>query len=345
MKDDKSPLYIIITKSNFPRVLTARKSDIEAGKVTGFIFGPYASALQVKFVLRSIRKIFPYCNATEKQRRIKKPCFYYHLGLCSGACVGKISKTDYRDIINNLRLFLKGKRSSVTQGVTKRMHQASRSKHFEEAAKWRDQLQAIDALQQQRNFALRYSSTQAPSNLARKELWKTIAPFVIRSGCQLPDSPFKRIEAYDVSNISGTSATASMIVFTDGTPDKNQYRKFKIRLKNEPDDSMMLAEAISRRLNHREWTFPELMVIDGGKGQVQIIKKVLASKGLHHRIPVIGLAKRNEEIIVHKQTFHAIRLRKVSSALRLLMHMRDEAHRFARVYHHILRERKLFEAE
>lgn len=338
LKDDKSPIYILFTQEKFPRILIIRKTDISPQTSNKNLFGPYQSAYQTMYLIRSLRKIFPFCNSPQHQKKQKIPCFYYHLNLCPGACTGAISQADYLEIINNFKKFLKGRKRAVLKKLHEQMIRNSQADKFEQAAKYRDQILAVNQLLSKKSFSLRYSQEKSDSFSSRKELWKILAPYISPLQSRLPSDPFSRIEAYDVSNLQGKQATASMVVFELGEPFKKEYRRFRIRLTKEPDDLSMLAEAISRRIKHREWNLPDLMLVDGGKSQVSTAVNILRTKGLHHRLPVIGLAKRNEEIVVKNQSYHIIRLPKSSPALRLLISIRDEAHRFALAYHRKLRD-------
>ena len=152
--------------------------------------------------------------------------------------------------------------------------------------------------------------------------------------------PLKRIEAYDIANLAGGEATGSMVVFKNGQPDPASYRQFKIRTKDKPDDPAMMKEVIGRRLNNPQWPRPDLILVDGGKGQVSAAIKALEEK--KQNIPVAGLAKREEEIVIKEKDYYQIlKIDPDSPALLLLRQTRDEAHRFAQRYHHWLRAKKL----
>ena len=207
---------------------------------------------------------------------------------------------------------------------------------YEKAAYYRDRLFAF-------NEMLNYFTSQSKkpdlhqniSNRFQTEEQNLLASIKI----YYPNlSGLRKIECYDISNIQGKFATGSMVAFIDGNPDKSFYRRFRIRLHTSsggPDDYKMIHEVLSRRLDHPEWKFPDLLVIDGGRGQVSTAMKTIKSKNLN--IPVIGLAKRYEEIVIAKDnTFLSIRLDRDNMGLHLLQRLRDEAHRFARIYHHLL---------
>ena len=343
LKDGKTPLYILIANEEFPRVFTARKTQLPTLSGRRTTFGPYPSAFQAKKVLKLARKAFPFCNASPVQKKRKKACFYAHLNLCPGACTGKVTKKEYAQNINNLRLFLTGKRRKIVKEIEKEMKEAAKDLRFEKAGELKDQLDAILMITQSPSVATWEETAELTDNKqekARVLLWKTLAPLIARTNSQLPKNPFARIEAYDISNLSGKQATGAMIVFTNGQPDPAQYRRFRIRFTSEPDDPSMLYETLIRRIKHRKWRLPELIVVDGGKAQVKAVKQALATAGLHHRIPVVGIAKRFEHIILKKQVYHVLKLPTTSPALKLIMHLRDEAHRFAKGYHTLLRQKE-----
>jgi excinuclease ABC subunit C len=221
------------------------------------------------------------------------------------------------------------------------MKKLSDQQKYEEAARIRDQLSLIKEVFSQKHISLRNNFfIKNDNNEALQDLWKTLAPYINRRHEVMPNKPFHRIEAYDISNLSKEDATASMVVLINGISDNKEYRYFKIRYVLGINDVEMIKEVVYRRFKHYEWSFPDLLVIDGGKGQVQAARTALSISGLQHKIPVIGLAKANNDIIIKKYKFHQILLPKSSPALLLLMRIRDESHRFARVLHHRLRDKR-----
>jgi excinuclease ABC subunit C len=345
-KDDKSFLYFEITKEKFPRVLLVRGSGTASEKpaATGRErrFGPFTSASSAREALRILRRIFPWStHDPDEIGKMKRPCFNYEIGLCPGTCIGAITRGEYVKTIDRLTLFFEGKKKSVLREMEKEMKDAGKKLDFEKAEKLR---RRIFALQHIRDTAL-ISDTEAliagsaGAASARRANGGSSNPGQ-RSGY--------RIEGYDISNISGTSAVGSMVVFEDGEPNKNEYRKFKIRTIFQPNDVGMLTEMLERRFSHSavspasgvdrgksRWPMPDLVLIDGGLAQVNAAHKVLRTVGL--RVPIIGLAKgperkRNDILgIVPKG------VRKET-----LVRVRDEAHRFAISYHKTLRARRIF---
>ena len=305
LKDDKTFLGIFITKEDWPKVMPAR---ITQKLPKGDFYGPFPSANQVREALQIIRKIFPFrvsCTPLSG-----KACFEYHLGQCPGVCAGKVAQKDYQKTISQIKLFLKGKKKSIIKELEKDMKTTAKNMDFEKAARIRDRI-----------FALRHIQDVA---------------LIQEEDLHHPEDIPARIEAYDISNIAGSFAVGSMVVFSEGLVDKSQYRKFKIQIskgwKRGANDIAALKEILSRRLNHSEWPYPDLILIDGGKGQVNGAREIL--KGCRLNIPVIGIAKGPE-----RDKDELIGANNLSIDKKMLLRVRDEAHRFAIQYYR-LRHRK-----
>jgi len=345
LKDDKSYQYIKITiQDDFPKVITVRNRKKDGAKY----FGPFPQGYTVKQVLRTIRKIFPYCN---KKAKYKRACFYYHLNLCPGPCANTISKTAYRKIIHQLIMFLSGKKNRVVKSITKEMRNATQKQNFEKAALLRDQIQMIKYVTQ--TFRCSRDYILNPNLLVdqkREELESLINVLktrrILSHNYQLKDN--FRIESYDISNIKGKYATGAMVVFVDGLKEISHYRRFRIKLKDSQDDIAMMKEVLNRRFkkiasSSYDVSFqntPDLVLVDGGKGQLGGALEILKENNI--KIPCIALAKRLEEIIIFDTTqkmYKSITLKKYSPALKILQRTRDEAHRFSVSYHRTLRRR------
>jgi excinuclease ABC subunit C len=355
-KDDKSPLYIAMTiKEELPRVYFARKPKKKNEIVTQkdnknnalssvLYFGPFQSARTARNLLRSLRYVVPYC--TQKRRNGTK-CFYTHLGLCN-PCPSYIvkhhdkdAKKKYRKNMFRLRDILSGKATSVIATMEKEMKELAKAEQFEEAASLRNQIQALKSILTKRyDPAVYVQSDSMVDEIFQREIQEL-------STVLKPYYPhiqgLSRIECFDISNTMGTHASASMVVATNGRIDKNEYRKFKIKRENTPNDVAMMAEALKRRFTHKEWKLPDLIVIDGGKSQVSVAKRTLSQMNDQIcPIPIIGLAKREEEIIVPlNEGWKILRLPFSNEGLKLLQRLRDEAHRFAITYHKLLRSKYL----
>lgn len=319
LRDDKSYPYIAVTGEEFPRIFIDRP-HVKDKKTT--YYGPYVQVALVREALSIIRKIFHFrtCDPFPK-----KECLDFHIGLCEAPCIGKISKQDYAKNIRKVCLILEGKKNELTKSLKEEMEAYARDKNFEAAAQVRDQLRAIGALYsgtKDINYYKEAEQLQRALNLSR-----------------LPE----RIETFDISNIMGNQAVGSMVSFFHGKPDKNNYRRFKIREVDGIDDFKMIAEIVRRRyrrLKEERKSYPDLIVIDGGKGQLSSACEEL--KKLDMEIPIISLAKQEEEIFVPNKR-NSIRLSHTSLGLKLLQRARDEAHRFALSYHRHLRGKNVFE--
>lgn len=329
LKDDKSPLYIVVTNEEFPRVLTVRRQQLLKGLFAGDVFGPYQSAYMARQVLRAIRPAFRWCNqAGRPGRLVGRPCFYYHLGQCSGACVGEISVADYKQNLRRLKLFLRGQSAQVQRGLKHEINQLAQEQRFETAQRRKEELEAIQKLLQP-TFHL--GPDLALLSAAQKDWEPALRKLAVGIKKQIPGLPddwtIKRIEGYDVSNLQGKYASVSMVVSSIGVADPNQYRLFNIRSKDTPDDFAMLAEALTRRQRHAEWGVPDLVIIDGGVGQVRAVQAVWK-----WQIPVVGLAKDPDRLVfvAPEGPPVIIPVGEFGSAKLILQSLRDEAHRFAK---------------
>lgn len=319
LRDDKSFPLIKITNEEFPRIFICRPKKKDKAKY----FGPYADATAIRDALKEIRKIFPFRSC---RKMPKKACLNFHIGLCPAPCIGKIFKNKYKQNIRNICLVLEGKRESLFKDFSKKMHRLAKSKDFEEAAKVRDQMMALSSV---------YEGGSADNIFHQiRQLKDTL---------ELRKLPL-RIEAFDISNIFGNEAVGSMVSFWQGLPDKNNYRRFRIReSQGEINDYKMLSEITRRRyerLKNEKLPLPDLIIIDGGKGQISVVKDQLEILNLD--IPLIGIAKSQERIFTLDRK-NPIKLPENNPALILIRRIRDEAHRFAISYHHILRRKKTFE--
>lgn len=340
LKDDKTPLYIHITKEEFPRVLTMRKKEIIQDKPRGVVLGPFPSAYKTNEVLKLVRPIFRWCQNPTGTRA----CFYHHLELCSGACVGEISSAEYRRDIDNLILFLQGKKKTVIKNLQKQMTNFSDEEKFEQAGQIKDQLMMIVEVTQRR---LTPNLTLPQLKLTQAEEGVVYLRKILSDYLHLPKTwPLTTIEGYDVSNVQGTSPAVSLVTFTDGQPDKSKYKIFNIKSLDTPNDYAMMKEALTRRQNHPEWGKPNLVMIDGGRGQVRAVLSIW-----RWPIPVLGLVKNPDRIVIplppapgtKKKTinYEIIKLAENHPTLKLLQQIRDESHRFAKKQHHRLRIKNL----
>lgn len=324
------PLIRITIKDKYPKVLVARKTDDKKS----LYFGPYPQAKSMRLVLKTIRKIFPFQSIPNHGKGI---CLYHHLELCPCPSVfdSLDLKKEYKKNIKHLIAFLNGKTKKVLSDLKKERDIFSKKEEFEKANLIQQKITAIELIIN--SYSLRFDQDINPNmkeDLAKLAL-KSLKEILLLNNIKV--TSLERIECYDISNTSGKNATGSMVVFTNGQKDASSYRKFRIKNNHVlPDDFAMMEEVLSRRLKHQEWTFPDLFIVDGGKGQVSSALKALSENNIE--IPVVGLAKKEETIIT--SNFKEIILPKDSQALKLMMEIRDEAHRFAITYHKKLRSKE-----
>jgi excinuclease ABC subunit C len=455
LKDDKRYPYIKITwQEDFPRVNVVRRMLADGARY----FGPYTSSAAMRQTLDLLRHIFPYLTCKRKiTGSDERSCLYHHIGRCLAPCIGAVSKDDYRDMMQQVCLFLEGKGEEVLASLRQRMETAAENMEFERAAHLRDQIDAVERVIERQRVVSASLVDQDAIAIAREDGEVCTQVFFVRSGklvgheyflmegggdveepeilssflkqfynhaAHVPPEillpaeieenqvierwlterrggkvslrvprrgqkrkllemveenaretlshllareqiertkalsglndlqtqlglhgPPVRIEAYDISNIQGVAATGSMVVFAEGVPAKSEYRRFKIRAVQGPDDYAMMQQVLRRRFRRAtaeegetqgSWAqVPDLIVVDGGKGQLNAALEVLAEQGLES-VPTIGLAKAREEIFTPAESEPVV-LPRDSEALHLLQRLRDEAHRFAIVYHKAVR--------
>lgn len=340
-KDDKSYVYIKITKDIYPRVLVSRR--YEDAKI---IFGPFPSASITRKILAFLRTIFPYCTQSPN---IKRVCFYNHLDLCK-PCPGQIIKSsgnlkikltnEYMSNINKIQKILKGKSKTLIIALKKSMLDLAQKHNFEEAAQLRDKIKNLNILISINKFRPEAYIAEPNLNFQKAKLESENLKEILNPYIKISQN-IRTIECYDISNISGKLATGSLVRFKDGFPDKSRYRRFRIKLLNSPNDFKMLKEVFERRFKRLNWEFPDLILVDGGALQLQVLLNALNSFNLH--IPAISLAKRFEEIYIYSNNrYNIIKLEKNSLVLNLFIRLRDEAHRFAINYHRKLRLKNMF---
>lgn len=347
LRDDKAMTYIRIDiDSDYPTVTTTRRPLDDGAKY----FGPYISTLSVRKALKYLRKVFPY--AVKRNAQAKRASLYYHLGLDPGLEEGRTSLEDYRANLRKLMLVIQGKRTNIIRELERDMKRFAKEAKFEEAAKVRNQIFALQRLGQQVIF----------SDKEFMDISKDHALTELVQLLELPAYP-KRIEGYDISHMQGTDVVASMVVFTNGVSDKGAYRKFKTKI-NHNNDFYNMNETIKRRLsdkNLKSWGKPSLMLIDGGKGQLDAALKARGELG-RTDIPFIGLAKREEQIVIAKQRsgvglnqeqllklggfyeesedYYLLNIPHNTNIVKLLQRIRDESHRFAVSYHSVLKSKR-----
>lgn len=316
LKDDKSfPFLKITLNERFPRLIITRKKADDGSRY----FGPYTKAGLLRNAVSILKNIFPLRICKKIPGGL---CLAYHIGQCLGPCVNKVDEKAYNEIIRQLILFLEGRKTELIRELTDKMKGFADKKDFENAAIIRNRLSSLLEVSDRKTAD--YSS------------WGNVA-LKLKKILKLPALPFK-IEAFDVSNISGREAAGSMVYFNNGLPDKSNYRKFRIKNVKGIDDYAMMREIVSRRykrLKEEGKDFPDLIIIDGGKGHLTAAYEELLKLNLGN-IPVIGIAKEEEKIytLVSQEPLD---INRDSEILHFIQSVRDEAHRFALKYHHVLR--------
>jgi excinuclease ABC subunit C len=363
LRDDKAMSYIRIDyDSSYPTVGTTRRPLDDGARY----FGPYFSTWGVKQALKLLRRIFPF--ATRRIPGQKRASLHYHIGLDPGLEEGKTSLEDYRKNLRKLIAVIEGKRTAILKEVEKDMKRAAKAQDFEVAAKLRNQLVALENLGKQVIF-----SDKEFLDISKDHALNELVDVLSLAGFP------RRIEGYDISHMQGTNVVASMVVFTNGVSDKGEYRKIKTR-KEHNNDFYNMHETITRRLsekNIKAWGKPNLFLIDGGKGQLDAAirardEQAVAWNPTLANIPFVGLAKREEQIVIKKpitkpkddlggpssqsnvtldveamhrlggfatetDDFILVNLPHSTNVIKLLQRIRDESHRFAVTYHSVLK--------
>lgn len=425
--DDKQYVYVKfdLIKANkssnefqtIPSIKVVRTNSDKSG----IYFGPYPDSRLVKRLLKRLRKIFPYCTSNTKVNipaqashnitsKTSKPCFYAHLGLCNGACAGYTTRSEYETNIKHIKKFFSGEKSQLQSELEKKMKIASTNQEYENAARYRNMINDIKYVGS--NLRIDKDIDEVAIMKAKQDKKsRALVDLIAELGFpedKLSPNKLTRIECYDISNIQGTSAVGSMVVSIGGDPRPDMYRRFRIRMKNEPNDFAMMQEILTRRFAQylkskvlpktdqaklqesytdnegytieitdelrnklKGWKLdesfshlPDLIIIDGGKGQLTSAYEILQMYKLTN-IPIVGLAKKEEEIFKLKTQFNSwdnpkiqllkdnhsynddfikIKLSRRSESLYLVQRIRDEAHRFAITYHRKVRAKKFLPA-
>lgn len=370
-RDGKSHNYVFITKpariatrakarlrsvvggEAFPRVFVGHQLSTISHELLTAI-GPFIDGNSLKQTLRILRRIFPFrtCNKLPK-----KPCLYKQLNLCPAPCLeyekdyrqkkcvnpcrsaNFDTKKSYAKNIKNLIAILNGKKNSVIKNLQKEMQKASQQQNFERAKVLRDQTFALENVFSHSHILEKEGGSLLPR-------WKKGTSFQKLQKLLGLEIKIKRIEGYDISNTQGQEATGSIVVFKNGHSNKNEYRKFKIKITGKPNDTAMLKEVISRRLKHKEWPMPQVMLIDGGRGQLNAALDILKEKNGKAqpftdfiKVKVVALAKRDNELFIEGKNKLILLKTLPQEVSNLILQVRDEAHRFAITYHKKLRNK------
>ena len=338
LKDDKHPLYIKITRDKYPLVLTARK--IEEGRLYRSFFGPFPSSSHVKIVLKLLRRIFPYST----HRVTKKACLESQIGLCepcpsiteqlTDPKLKQIERQKYLENVLAIEKILSGKINGVKKMLITKMNRLSHEENFEEALETKRKLASLEYITQPihkpANYLLNPNFEEDIRDVQLIQFQKILRRF-------FKVTSLKRIECFDVSHHAGRETSASMVVFINAKEEYTLYRHFRIVSSRKSNDIASLEETIKRRIKHfDDWGKPNLVIVDGGRGQVKIFYQLLKE----FDISVVGLEKRYETLVIPTLKEGAVMFKKIilppCEARNLIQRIRNEAHRFAIRYHHKL---------
>jgi len=349
--DDKTFPYLEITTSDdFPGVYITRKPRPTGSR----LFGPFAGAKDLRLVFVELQKIFKFRTCTldirknDPKRKFFRPCILYSIKQCVAPCAAKINKSEYKNVIRDLIKFLQSKRSTILRRLRKQMANASIALEYEKAAMFRDRIRLIERLDRR----------GLPDEDVQPEVFAADpaeALVQLREILQCPQQ-VRIIEGIDVAEIGGAEAVGSLVKFIDGRPFKSGYRRFKIKTVKGIDDYAMIAEVVRRRYKYAlqgEELWPDLILIDGGLGHLRAAEMALndmiatldKERGMKNKgrnIKIASIAKREEDIYLQGSS-RPLKLPAHSPARKLLQYVRDEAHRFAQHYFHILQRKKLLD--
>ncbi len=343
--DDKTFPYLeITTGEDFPGVYITRRPRPKGSR----LFGPFAGAKDLRAVLVILQKIFKFrtcklnISETEEKRRFFRPCLLYSIKQCTAPCAAKIDKAEYKKIISDLVKFLRSKRSMVLRQFKKQMAEAAEAFQYEKAAMFRDRIRLIERLDRR----------GTPEEDVQPEVFATDpseALEKLQKLLKIPE-PVRIIEGIDVANIGGAESVGSLVKFIDGRPFKSGYRRFKIKTVAGIDDYAMIAEVVKRRYKYAlagEELWPDLVLIDGGLGHLRAAEAAFRQMNVpvlstgETPLPQIASIAKKEEKIFLQGSSKPLKLPAHSPVLKLLQYVRDEAHRFAQHYFHILRTKRM----
>jgi len=351
-RDDKNYFFVGVTKEEFPRVFITHQPlpgsgirnqelGIRKKKIPNSLFithnskpkyvGPFVDGKALKQTLKVLRKVFPYRTC---KKISKRPCLWYQLERCPAPCLlssrtaqqiprleAKIEKESQQNAKNLIKIF-QGKKSQVLKELEKEMKKASQNQEFERAAKLRDKIESLENI-------LEHAKIFQGISQAIFQSWPEIEK-KLRKILRIKKR-IKRIEGYDISDIQGQRAAGVMVVFEEGAPAKKEYRRFKIKISGRPNDIAMIKEVLTRRLKHPEWTYPQIILIDGGKAQLNAAVSGIRNKELG--IGVTALAKKKNELFIEGREKSLLLKDLPQEISNLILQIRDEAHRFAWRYH------------
>jgi excinuclease ABC subunit C len=342
LKDSKTFPYLEVRRGDeFPGVYFTRYADRKASKY----YGPFADAQELRRALHLTQRIFKFRTCAldvredDPKRRYNRPCLLYYIQCCSAPCSAYISRADYLADIKLFCRFMEGKRKPILGELRKKMDQASASLQFERAAVHRDQIKAMEGLGRRGEFGEFPEVSIGPIVDPKDGLME------LMERLSLLDMP-RTVEGVDIASIAGQECVGALVKFIDGIPFKPGYRRFRIKTVKGIDDYAMIAEVVTRRytrLMQEDDVLPDIILIDGGLGHLHAAKAAL--EAVHVKPPMLMAIAKREEVLHVEGRKEPLKLPRTSAALRLLQHVRDEAHRFAQHYHRLLREKRVFHME
>jgi len=335
--DDKTFPYLEFTMfEDFPGVYITRKPR-EGAK----LYGPFTSVSELRRVIQVLQRVFRFrtctmaIDAEDQRRRFFRPCILHDINQCTAPCADRISPKSYKNSIKRLQKFLETDRSKILRQMRKEMQQQAKELNYEEAGRLRDEITAIESL----------ADRGEVDEHVQPELFQVEpAGGLTRLGELLELPEVRIIEGVDIAHIMGNEAVGALVCFIDGRPFRNGYRRFRIKEITGIDDYAMIQEVLRRRYRRageQEELYPDVILIDGGLGQLHAAQDVFQEMDVQPPM-VLSLAKK-EETLFHQNSDQPLKLPRNDPALRLLQYVRDEAHRFAQHYFHILRQRKTFD--
>jgi excinuclease ABC subunit C len=338
LKDAKTFPYLeITTRQDFPGVYITRNPQDSRSR----LFGPFTSVSELRAVIVVLQKIYKFrtcmldIREDDPKRRFFRPCILYNIRQCTAPCGGRISRADYRKQIRDFISFLQSKRTTVLKRLNKQMTEAAARLDFETAAECRDRIRLIESLDKRGvedgHIQPEVFAAEPAEALAKLQM-------LLKA-----DQPIRIIEGFDIAHLAGTETVGSMVQFIDGRPFKDGYRRFKIKTVSGIDDYACLKEIVTRRYKRAldgEELWPDVVLIDGGIGQLHAAEEAFAEMGAPQLPNLMSIAKKEELLYIHGRN-KEIRLSPTNPVRKLLQYVRDEAHRFAQHYHHLLRKKKM----
>ncbi|MCA9294452.1 MAG: excinuclease ABC subunit UvrC [Phycisphaerales bacterium] len=343
LTDDKTFPYLVITqREDFPRVFITR-NPADPGLKGAKLFGPFTHVKALREAVQVLQRVFKYrtCKldivAGDEKNRFFRPCILHAIGQCTAPCADRVSIEDYKADTDRFIRFLGSKRSVMLREMTKEMEALAKDMKYEQAAAVRDQIRAIERLSDRATIAAGWQPETEVGYVDPKKGLRSLARTL---GL---DAPPRCIEGIDIAHLAGNETVGSKVCFIDGRPFKAEYRRYRIR-SAENDDYMSIREVVSRRYREAgagHELYPDVILIDGGLGQLHAAMEVIEQMDMKPPM-VISLAKK-EELIYVQERAEPIRLGRENLGLKLCQAIRDEAHRFAQHYHHVLRRKKFTE--